>query len=81
MNSKNEVMSEMTFKQIYDSLPVTPPKTAWIRRVAKVTKKSELTIRMWLSGRQTPDPLTQSVIEKELGIPAGVLFPPKTKEQ
>lgn len=72
-------MSEMTFKQIYDSLPVTPPKTAWIRRVAKVTKKSELTIRMWLNGRQTPDPLTQSVIEKELGVPADVLFPKKEK--
>lgn len=72
-------MTEKTFKEIYDSLPVTPPKTAWIRAIAKVTKKSELTVRMWLCRDQTPDALAQSVIEKELGIPADVLFPKKDK--
>ena len=44
-------------------------------------------VRMWCTGRQTPDALAQSVISKELGVPEEVLFPedapqfgPKKKE-
>ena len=61
-------MTKKTFKQIYEELDSTPPKTKWIRRIAKVTMRSELTVRMWLNGRQTPEPLVQKIIAKELGV-------------
>lgn len=70
-------MKQMTFKEIYNELPRTSPKKIWIERMAKVTKKSEHTIRMWLGGNQQPDDLAKSVLEKELGVSVDILFPSK----
>lgn len=64
-----------SFKKIYDSIDSTPPKTAWVRRIARATMSSEFTVRMWLSGRQVPGQLTQHVIARELGVPVEGLFP------
>ena len=68
-----------TFREIYFSLPsrneMVPPKKEFVRRIAKVTMKTEKTVRCWLAGAQTPDALCQSMIEKELGLPADILFP------
>ena len=68
-------MTKKTFKQMYDELDPTPPKTKWIQRIAEVTMRSELTVRMWVSGRQIPEPLVQNIIAKELGVPVEGLFP------
>lgn len=70
-----------TFKEIYASVPgraerEKTEKEVWVERMAEVTKKSPSTVRMWIGGRQVPDALTQSVLEKELGVPAEELFPP-----
>jgi len=46
-------MTKKTFKQIYEELDPTPPKMRWIQRIAKATMRSELTVRMWLNGRQS----------------------------
>ena len=68
-----------TFRQIYKELPskgvITPPKKAFILRIAGLTKKSTQTVRCWLAGAQRPDALTRSIIEKELNIPSEILFP------
>lgn len=69
-----------TFREIYDGLDPVPPKTKWVQRIAKATMRSENAVRMWLNGRQTPDPLVQSIIAKELGVPVDGLFPVTTKE-
>jgi hypothetical protein len=70
-----------TFRQIYDNLPerstVKVPKTEFVERIARVTMKSTKTVRCWLAGVQYPDPLSASMIERELEVPAGVLFPKK----
>ncbi len=72
-----------TFIQMYKALPerkvVKAPKTEFVERIARVTLKSKKTVYCWINGSQSPDPLTQSVIEKELGVPASCLFPQKTK--
>lgn len=68
----------MTFKDYYKSLPSRAPmapKQAFIRRIAKLCKRSEQTVYMWISGVQKPDALVQSVIAKELQIPEQELFP------
>lgn len=69
-----------TFREIYDGLDPTPPKTKWVKRIAKATMRSENAVRMWLSGRQTPEPLVQNIIAKELGVPVRGLFPIKAEE-
>lgn len=68
-------MEQKTFREIYEALDPVPPKTKWILRIAKATMRSENAVRMWLSGRQIPDMLVQSVIAKELGVPVEGLFP------
>lgn len=70
-----------TFREIYEALDPVPPKTKWVQRIAKATMRSENAVRMWLNGRQTPEPLVQNIIAKELGVPAEGLFPTKTTEQ
>ena len=81
MGTKNSIQENVTFRQLYNSLPerqaVKAPKAAFIERIAKVTCKSQKTVWGWLSGAYKPDPLTQKVIENELRIPATVLFPPE----
>lgn len=67
----------MTFKDYYDALPPKAPKapkTEFVLRMAKLCKREPQTIRMWLSGRQRPDALAQSVIAKELGASESELF-------
>ena len=70
---------QLSFRQIYNQLPdrstVKAPKTEFVERIANVTMKSTKTVRCWLSGTQKPDALSQSMIEKELGVGASVLFP------
>lgn len=70
-----------TFREIYDRLDPVSPKSKWVKRIAKVTMRSENAVRMWLSGRQTPEPLVQTIIAKELGVPVKGLFPIKTTEE
>jgi len=78
MNKLTE-KDQLTFRQIYDKLPdrsaIKAPKTQFVERVANVTMKSTKTVRCWLAGTQKPDALSQSMIEKELGVRANILFP------
>lgn len=75
---------QLTFRQIYDNLPersaVKAPKTVFVERIAEITMKSTKTVRCWLAGVQTPDPLSASMIEKELGVSMSVLFPKKYQD-
>lgn len=70
-------MEQKSFSAIYKALPVTPPKREFVLRMMALTMKTEVTIYRWISGEVQPDELTKSVISKELGVPAEVLFPPK----
>lgn len=70
---------QMSFRKLYDSLPdrstVKAPKTEFVNKIAEITMKSTKTVRCWLAGTQKPDALSQSVIEKELGVSSNILFP------
>ena len=63
-----------SFKECYEEVSTMSPKKMWIQRIAKVTHRSEATVRMWLSGRQVPEELIQEIISKELGVPVEGLF-------
>ena len=68
-------MTKKSFRQIYEELPKTPPKTAFLQHIAEVTCRNIFTVRMWVSGRQAPDELAQKTISTELGVPVSDLFP------
>lgn len=72
-----------TFVEFYEQLPkrqaVPTERTKFVRRVADACKRSEHTVLAWLSGRQRPDALTQSVIARLLKVPASELFPTEKK--
>lgn len=65
------------FKEIYDGLPkrtTKTPKGEFVENIARICMVSDVTVRCWLSGTQKPDALRQSIISKELGVPATELF-------
>jgi hypothetical protein len=69
-------MTKKSFKDFYeDELRKPTPASLFVKRIAEATKRQENTVRMWLSGRQKPDTLTQEVIAETLGADAGSLFP------
>ena len=70
-----------TFRELYNGVKNVSPKADWIRRIAKVTMRTDNAVRMWINGRQVPDALTQSIIAKELGVPIEGLFPAKTRKK
>lgn len=61
----------MTFKDIYN----TQTKENFVQRVAKLTKKSPQTVKMWLHAGRVPDALTRSTLAKEFGVSEDELFP------
>lgn len=83
--SKLAEKDHQTFRELYDTLParsaVKAPKTEFVERIAKLTMKSTKTVRCWLAGAQIPDALTQSILEKELGISGKILFPKQNEAQ
>ena len=78
-------MKQMTFLHLYLKEGEKPtPRQAFITEVAKVTKKSPITIKNWINGRQVPDALTIEVIAKHFDCDPMTLFPasaPKKKSR
>ncbi len=74
-------MNSKTFKQLYVAEVRKPtPAQKFIAEVAKITCKTELTVRMWIYGRQSPDDLTKYVIAQHFGGSVKELFPEKSKK-
>ena len=65
----------MTFKEIYnrEKTKLTPCQN-FIKEVAEVTRKSENTVRTWISGAVVPDELTKKVLAAHFGVPEDEIF-------
>lgn len=69
-------MVQKTFRNLYEDEKKKPTAAQlFVSRVATLTKRSEMTVRMWLSGQQVPDELAKSVIAQEFGADVNSLFP------
>lgn len=69
-------MEQKTFKQLYEEEKQKPTAAqVFVSEVASLTKRSEITVRMWLSGQQVPDELAQSIIAERYDVDAKNLFP------
>lgn len=65
----------MTFKELYESEKAKPTAAQiFIKEIAGLTKKSETTVRMWLSGIQKPDALTLAILAKHFKTTEKELF-------
>lgn len=76
----NTTVDNRSFRNIYFALDNTPPKAAFVKRIAKITKRSVSAVRSWISDTYQPDDLAKERLEQELGIPAEVLFPGNKKK-
>lgn len=69
-------MEEKTFAALYNERKaMKTPAQEFVAEVASITRRNETTVRMWLSGQQTPDALAQSVIADHFGVSVNGLFP------
>lgn len=75
MRTMEKATLNQSLRDIYFSLDNTPPKKAFIQRIARATKRSESAVRCWISNAYEPDDLAKEKLEQELGVPANVLFP------
>lgn len=66
----------MTLKEIYQEEKTKPtPAQAFIQKLADATCREAATVRMWLSGIQTPNAKTKERIAAVLNLPVHTLFP------
>lgn len=72
----------MTLKEIYAQVKKEPkpdtPTTAFVKELARVTKRSEMAVRRWLGDGDSscsPDALTQEVLAKHFNTTPEELFP------
>lgn len=69
-------MAEKTFFELYSEQKCKPtPAQEFVSEVARITHRTENTVRMWLSGQQTPDALAQSIIAEHFNVSVYTLFP------
>lgn len=68
--------AKKTFKELYDE-ELRKPTAAqkFVSEVSELTHRSEVTVRMWLSGRQVPDELAQTIIAQKFNVDVKSLFP------
>lgn len=71
-----------SFIELYNESKSKPtPAQEFVAEVAKITHRSEVTVKMWLCGNQIPDALVQSVIAEHFGVDVAGLFPTKPIEE
>ena len=69
-------MNKKTFKALYEEQKKNPTAAqVFVSEVATLTKRSEATVRMWLSGQQVPDELAQTMIAEKYNVSIDSLFP------
>ncbi len=58
-----------------EKLSEPSPAKQLIKEIAKLTERSQLTVRLWLSGKHKPEPLIQRIIAEHFNIDVEYLFP------
>lgn len=72
---------KITFAALYKEACLQPTAAQrFISDIAALTSRSEVTVKAWAYGSQTPDPLVRSVIANYLGAEADSLFLPCKSE-
>lgn len=65
----------MTLIERYEAVKNQPrPSVALVRELCEVTKKTEATVRRWVTGEVQPDALTKEVLAKHFNCNPEDLF-------
>ena len=56
------------------------PARQLIQDLMTATGRSEVTVRLWISGKFKPEPIIQRIIADTLGVEASTLFPSNTEK-
>lgn len=75
-------MIQKSFIELYQEAKSRPtPAQEFIAEIASLTHRSEMTVRMWISGKQVPDELAQATIAKRYDVDVESLFPRREEAQ
>ena len=72
----------MTFKDFYQQ--AKNEQTAaqkFIAEIARITGRTEIAIRKWLSGENVPDDETKQILAEHFDVPANEWFPPTQQKK
>ena len=70
-----KTLEKKTLNDLYNEAKQEPtPAQRFISEVAELTKRSEQTVRMWLSGVQIPDPNVTENIARHFNVDPESLF-------
>lgn len=74
--------AKKTFRELYEE-ELRKPTAAqrFVKEISELTHRSEVTVRFWLSGRQVPDELAQTIIAEKFNVDVKHLFPRKEVQQ
>lgn len=68
-------MGKNVLAEIYFSIKEKPtPASTFVKELAKVTHRSETSVRKWIAGDIIPDINTQILIAEHLGVEVKTLF-------
>ena len=61
----------------YEARGKRHPSAEFVAEIAALTHRTQIAVRKWISGENTPDYNCQEIIAKHLGAPREQLFPVK----
>lgn len=69
-------MNKKSFLELYrEKKQQKSPAQEFVSEVARITHRTETTVRMWLSGQQVPESLVCNIIAEHFSVDAESLFP------
>lgn len=69
---------KLSFKELYLKVKSKPsPCQEFINEISSITMRKPATVRMWLNGTQSPDPLVKRQISQHFNVDESILFPEK----
>ena len=73
-------MEAPTFADLYYEARKQPhPSVAFIAEMAEITHRTQIAVRKWISGENTPDYNVQQIIAEHFDMPREQLFPKKVE--
>ena len=66
---------KISLRELYEELRKQPsPSRKFIKELAELTNRSELTVRLWLTGHHEPEPLIAQLIAKTYDLDPDTIF-------
>lgn len=72
-------MRQISLAELYkEKQSELSPAQKFVKELAAITQRSELTVRLWISGKHEPEPLVKRIIADSYDLDVNCLFPNPT---